>query len=403
MARVGIEDIQKLVYHWPWMGCSGIFFLDGVMDFHPNLLTMKEFGLSTFGVIYREVLHGKNVDDGIKALRYPASNWHKRLLHTEFNTLFKKAKFSIEDVRTPTFDCFFHHLREVLAHREIPSKLEWFKAMYLAYNLALDRNFDTQKSLAIFFNMHTINWPTDDAKQEMKDIFNAFSDLRVVTILRSQLSMFGSATTAGEVQYHGEYDFLHYFKLALDRTALYLNPDDPWLNKRGVIRFEDLKLYPEETTRALCKFLDIPWDTSMLNITANGERRGYQYGGTTIKNEWDTKAVYNLHLDRVSILDYYRLELFKGEYYRPWGYVPHFYHGEKYTWDEIKSLYALPFKSETIFHSPIHRALSLQSRKEIETLIQQIYEGKRPELVDGGGKIPVPWIRPEVGERKLFS
>lgn len=59
--NIEIDDIKKLIFHWPWAGYSGNFFFDGVMDYHPELLTIKEFGLSAFGVIYREILQDKKM------------------------------------------------------------------------------------------------------------------------------------------------------------------------------------------------------------------------------------------------------------------------------------------------------------------------------------------------------
>lgn len=85
-----------------------------------------------------------------------------------------------------------------------------------------------------------------DAKKEIWDLLAQFEDLKIISILRSQLSELRAVMNA-ELHNNGknEYDYIAYFEIALNRTALYIAPDDKWLQKRAVVRFENLKMYPK--------------------------------------------------------------------------------------------------------------------------------------------------------------
>lgn len=400
--NIEIDDIKKLIFHWPWAGYSGNFFFDGIMDYHPELLTIKEFGLSAFGVIYREILQDKTLDDGINLLKQPQTDIQKSLVATEWDTLFKNARFLSEIAHVPDVNIFYEKLKEVLYRKEIPTKIEWFKGIFLAYNLALGRSFYLENPPAIFLNMHTIKWPVVDAKKEIWDLLAQFEDLKIISILRSQLSELGSVMNA-ELYNNGknEYDYIAYFEIALNRTALYIAPDDKWLQKRAVVRFEDLKMYPKETTEVLCDFLGINWDKSMLNTTANGKINGYVYGGTNTQG-WDLKPVYNLHLNVVGYLDLYRLEILKGNYYLPWGYLPKFYDGASFSDDELKNIFALPYKFEKVVNSQKQTEINKAAHKRLNDLIMEVKQQPIPCQENGQLKIPVKWLKPNISDDKLF-
>lgn len=400
--NIKIDDINKLIFHWPWAGYSGNFFLDGIMDFHPELLTIKEFGLSAFGCIYRDVLRNKTVVEGIDLLKHPQTESQKSLVSTEWDTMFKNARFLSDTASVPEIDNFYEKLEEMLSQRLIPTKLEWFKGIFLAYNLALGRSFSAENPPAIFLNMHSIKWPVVDAKKEIWDLLDQFDDLKIISILRSQLGTLGSVMNAESYNNgQSEYDYISYFESILNKTALYADPDDKWYAKRAVVRFEDLKMHLKETTEALCRFLEIHWDKSMLAITANGKINGYVYGGTNTQG-LDLKPVYNLHLNAVGYLDFYRLEILKGNYYLPWGYEPKFYDGVLFSDDELASLFALPFKFEKFVNSEKQIEINKAAHKRLESLIRELKEHPIPCQNNGQEKIPVRWLKPDISDDKLF-
>ena len=79
-----------------------------------------------------------------------------------------------------------------------------------------------------------------------------------------------------------------------------------------------------------------------MQVTANGED-----GGVVDRTRgWDPAPVYKTHLENLSVLDYYRMELLDSEYCTSFGYRPHYYNFEQYSKAELKQLFAVPFKVE---------------------------------------------------------
>ena len=400
MIKYKVDDINKMIFHWPWAGYSGNYFFDGIMDCHPELLTIKEFGLSAYGLIYKEILSGKDIENGIRLIDYPQTDEQKALIEDEFDVLFRKSHFCTCDPIVPSRERFFDELREALEGKTVPSKLEWFKAMFLAYNYALGRTFNIPP--AIFFNMHPMKVSVVECKKEMLDIYDQFEELKIVSVLRSQLSELGSVMQC-EAKLHDEpFDFLKYVEIAINRTALYCSESDKWYKNRGVIRFEDLKLFPKETMISLCDFLGINYNDSMLRVTVNGVDNGYTYAGTNTLG-WSIKPVYDLHANYIGSLDLYRLELLKGKYYEPWGYKAKLYNGKKYTFEEINKLYSLPFTCESFLSSKEQAELNKQGHERLESFLEYVHKNNLWEAVNGkNGKKPVIWLKPKVDDEELF-
>ena len=412
--RIHINEIKKLIFHWQTTGgFSGNSFIDGIMDFHPNLLTIKDFGLSVFGVLYREVLKNKNVFAGIQALKSLKDDPHRENLWKDFNDIFSSTLISGVEPIVPEKELFFDELEKALADFEVPTKTDWFKAMFLAYNYALGRNFPSRIAPAIFFNMHPWHVSVVDCKKEMLDVYEQFHDLKVLSTLRSPLSQLGAGLKGMyfirnnyrdsiETDSSKKNTFLKYIEIVLSRTDLYISPYDKWFFKRAVVRFEDLKLYPRETLEKLCKFLMIPCSKSLFSVTANGVGNSYRLDDN-ITSGFDTKSVYDLHKDYAGVFDFYRLEILKGTYYEPWGYHAKYYDGMNFTDEEIIKLFSLPFKCEQYCTTEELKIENQKARERINEIIPRLHADPIPKCENGENKIPVKWLKPDIDDDKLFS
>ena len=410
--RVQISEIKKLIFHWQCTGgFSGNSFIDGIIDFHPNLLTIKDFGLSAFGILYKEVLKNKNVSAGIQSLKNLKDDLQRQFLYQDFNDIFSDTVISGIEPVVPAKETFFEELEKVLKSYDIPTKVDWFKAMFLAYNYAMGRNFPSRIAPAIFFDLHPWHVSVVECKKEMLDIYEKFPDLKVLSTLRSPLSQFGAGLKGMHFLTKNQdlvgagtssYIFLKYIEIVLSRTDLYISPDDKWFYKRAVVRFEDLKLYPKETLKKLCEFLMIPCDKSLFNVTSNGGGTVYDAGYSQTTG-FDTKPVYDLHKDYAGLFDFYRLEILKGTYYEPWGYHAKYYDGMNFTDEEIIKLFSLPFKCEEYCTTEELKTANAKSRDKIYEIIPKLHADPIPKCEDGTHKIPVKWLKPDVDDDKLFS
>lgn len=149
-----------------------------------------------------------------------------------------------------------------------------------------------------------------------------------------------------------------------------MKDNDPAFPVSCCVRFEDLKLYPKETTEKFCEFLRIPQSESCLHITTNGENSGIVDGTAG----FDVTPVYKTHPEHLSTLDYYRIELLNAKNFQIQGYKLRYYDGTKYTPEDLKKLFDIPFKVETfgLYSSRAENVLGVTMKME---------EPKNPDVV----------------------
>ena len=116
----------------------------------------------------------------------------RQFLYQDFNDIFSDTVISGIEPVVPAKETFFEELEKVLKSYDIPTKVDWFKAMFLAYNYAMGRNFTSRIAPAIFFNPHAWWVSIYESKEEMLDVYDQFPDLKVLSTLRSPLSQLGA-------------------------------------------------------------------------------------------------------------------------------------------------------------------------------------------------------------------
>ena len=182
-----------------------------------------------------------------------------------------------------------------------------------------------------------------------RGLFRGFKYIRYAGVVRSPLGTLGSMTNGlikvGKRSRGWRTSPLGALKSYASGKwhGRYMIKNDPEFPISRLVRFEDLKLYPKETTEKLCEFLRIPWSETCLHITTNGEDSGIVDGTAG----FDITPVYNMHLEHMSTLDYYRIELLNAKNFQVWGYKLKYYDGTKYSPEDLKKLFDIPFKVET--------------------------------------------------------
>jgi hypothetical protein len=236
---------------------------------------------------------------------------------------------------------------------------DWFKAFYLSANSAVGRKFSQRITPAIFYDIHgmvghpqrmkNFNVTNKDFVTMQNEALNGFKYKRYVGVVRSPLGTLGCKhNDTVRDRKRGPFWRISLLEVLKEYASghsyrHYMQESDPAFPISCHVRFEDLKLYPRETTEKLCEFLRIPWSESCLHITTNGEDSGIVDGTAG----FDLKPVYNPHLEYLSTLDYYRIELLNAKNFSVWGYKPKYYDGTKYTAEDLKKLFDIPFKVET--------------------------------------------------------
>ena len=325
-----------------------------ILDSHPSLLTVAFHGLSSFVLVWKIFCEGKFVKDAIDHMRKPNDERETKLLNENLDIALRKSS---KDSRKIFLDKLTNYLNPDKKY----GMSDWFKAFYLSINEAVGRKFNQRIAPAIFWDKHGMNQhgfcrqfniDLKDMNKMEQTVSDGFKHLKRIGVVRSPFTNFGcvygaltrssNPSVAFEIvkRFIQGYEYWCFEKF----YGRYLNSDDPNFEIMRQVRFEDLKLYPQETTEKLCEFLRIPWSETCLHITTNGEDSGFVDGTAG----FDTRPVFNPHSEHLSSFDFYRIELLNFQNFSSvWGYKPKFYDGMKYSREELEKLYAIPFKIET--------------------------------------------------------
>lgn len=351
-APLQIDEIIEIVDSYSIRGYSGTDFFNMILDSHPSLLTIGWHGLSSFTILWKVFCRNKTVKEAVEHLCKPNGKEEVNLKNTNLSHM---LKYKYEE----RLAAFLEGLSLYLNPEKAYSLHDWFKAFYLSANAAVGRKFLQRITPAVYYDEHRINQSKlmvdfEITKKEYvnmkKELWNNFKYKKHVSVVRRALGTLGSITKdnvkSGKLRSSGfRSSPLGTLKSYASGNSYghYIKESDPMFPVSCHVRFEDLKLYPRETIEKLCEFLRIPWSETCLHITTNGEDSGIVDGTAG----FDTRPVYNPHLEHMSTLDYYRIELLNAKNFQVWGYKLKYYDGTKYTAEELEKLFAIPFKVET--------------------------------------------------------
>lgn len=404
--KIKVHEVKRIIVNWFSQTMSGNYFLAGVLDYHKNLLTIKEFGLAGFARLHEKFLKGKSVREAVFALENGQAD---SKVYNEIMFLFK-AGLSDTMMRFPTQEKFFLSLAELFPTDYKPNKIEWFKGLFLAYSYALGRHFKQRVAPAIVFQTHGMGVPV--RREDMYDVYRNFKYFRGITIIRRPTVTLGARVDLFEKEEPGKYNYIEkivefLLKPKGELEGLFLPRKDEFLPNRAAVRFEDLKLYPKATLHSVCKFLGIEWDDMLLSVTANGvEHEMVLDAGKRKVSGFDKAPVYNLHEQSFSPFDYYRMELVMEKQFSFWGYRP-FYHkdGTQYSDDEIRKLFEVHFKCEELHFTKEQFENNIGARKKMFECINDLLKNPIPLEAHGQKMIPLSWIKPDLSllEGELYD
>lgn len=350
---LSVDEIKRVcVFYFTSTHC-GNALIDSLMDSHPNLLTIKEFGLSSFPSFYDNCLKTQSVDSFIANLLENTADKKYLPFFTFFNKIYPSSDAALPDVQE-----FLAQLKLLLKDISQPTKLQWFVAFCLANALSLGRNMHSRIVPAVFHALHSVwNNQPETELGNMLEIYHEFPYVKVFSAVRRP-----DSRIAGEIKYEMKCRELYHLENCDSFSYLFIHCG-AWKNidwrrvyfdehahfsyhQMAVIRFEDVKRAPKETLSRLCSFLNIPWSDMLLRCTHNGAQTIYSDAGTVISDFDPAPLAPEYYRAYLNDFDRYRLELLYAQEYKMWNYTPQFYCGIAYSEQEIKSLYAVPFEFE---------------------------------------------------------
>lgn len=338
-------------------GRSGTIFFDTLMDGHPNILNIGEFGSNVYSwknsyLNQLQYLEGSELV--IEVARHMQAYFTS---HTEKHNLLcnyvnRDGDYEERIYISPTG--FISALAGQLMGKGRVSFTFLFKAIFSAYHNTIGKPYIPGQPYWIFFETHLTDCNTTEYDGLLSP--TEFERFEYLVTIREPVQQVFSIIQLYYQYFMLEKRYGRFRPTALSECfsgslciGLERNVDNQ--NKSiKVIRFEDVKKRTPETMQAVCKWMGIEFDECMLETTINGIEV-YFPSAATDKNKAissrDTTAIDRHDFSKfLSSYDIFRLNLAFQNVQRVYGYncdVPDYHTFSQAFW---KELFQKPFRYE---------------------------------------------------------
>lgn len=328
----GVREINRLIWHTQLSTHNGGDFFNEIFDAHPNLMPLPS-------VMMKDV--EKSIEDWKEALANAKSS--------------KEAAQALMRGNSPAALRVLQELRTM----GTPTDKDIFVAIYLS-NEAVLKNMDPAARItpAVFFQPHfpnivyglnvdaknrTVLKSEEYDKTMQSPIFRGFKYIKTFTPMRRFTTSHGATVKfmykSSQVEAkEGEAQAV--VPDAVSQRVLNRSFMVDWLDRLYadcvLVRFEDAKLNPTATFKALAAFLDLPYTESMTYCSLNGERDPESLEGNDIG--FSTAAIYRTYDEYVNDAERIYIEYFLRDAYEAYGYDFHYYDGQPMTLEQVKEL-----------------------------------------------------------------
>lgn len=349
------ERLENIVL-FSSMGRSGTMFFDMLMDGHPNVLNIG--GIGTFAPLKSAYLNQLQYLEGtelvIETARHMQAYLASQVVHQNLLAHYRNSDGEFEERIYISPAKFVSSLSGMLMGQGYVSFGFLFKAIFAAYHNAIGKPYIPGQTYWIFFETHRTDCDTTEYDGLL--LPRDFKRLEHWVIIREPVQQFFSAVQHlhqrlvlekmdGSAWIQGYYEcFSGSLGIGLERNT------DHHGKVIKVLRFEDAKRQTYETMRAVCKWMDIEFDKSMLETTINGIVVYFPSAVTDKKktiSARDTTAVDRHDFSaQLSAYDVFRLNFAFQNVKRAYGYdcdMPD-YRGFSETF--LEELFQEPFRYE---------------------------------------------------------
>ncbi len=376
------EEIQNVVI-FNHMSNSGSFYLEQLLDGHPDILTLP-YSTHVFGLVYEhrlKYLEGTEllIEMGAQMFGYFHSAYgHLSCVKNNKFALIMDEKGQFMDDVLIHPDDFMRQLQIQFAGRKISltSFGDMMKIYAAAYNNCLGRK-KRDTSYWLFYHMHKTNYDVADTYEYFhKDEFSRIENLIIIREPVQQCySYVRRMIIKGKdnIILTKDADFIHTIKCEMG-----LN-----LEKRKgidcvkVIRFEDLKFRSEETMRSLCDWMKIPYSDILSSTTTNGYEVYFPVftaDGVKYITGNDTTTVGEKNFsEALTVWDEARLNMIYSKFKKAYGYendVPEFTEFDEAALEQILQK---DFKFASIAQEVLDEYGRPEDKYDINEFIKKMY------------------------------
>lgn len=322
---IHLREITRLIWHVQFSTHNGGDLFNEVFDSHPNLLVLPSIMLSNIEECVKKINDGLDSVGNLQTAMEGLACWNKPYLAEE---LYRMKGRTAKDTMVALF------LTEELAVSGLDPAARIAPAVFfqphfnnIVYNLRANedgaailesKNYDEIRNSPVFQNFKYIK---------------TFTPLRRPTTSHGATVRFMYLSALESVEQKDEPKAVVSDAISerVFNRSFMIDPEDRLYKDSVLVRFEDGKLNPKATFRALAAFLDLPYTESMT-YCSQGEIRD-PHGET---KGFDPAPVYKTYDDYVNDAERYYIEFFLRDAYEHYGYSFHYYDGAPV--DEKKAL-----------------------------------------------------------------
>ena len=324
-------------------GRSGSFFLQSLLDGHPNLIALPPYLPQTYYEFWRAYGHltaSKLIDEfaDYYATLFDARNPCKSPIPGGPNTGENCGLVSMGPEQNEVLGVdrgkFMDSLKNIIGPEKTISRKFFYQAIHVAYTEALERpGVDPHPIMMV--QLHAPH------PERMREILEDFPETKFLQAIRQPLQTLGSI-------------FESYYKddpkeSGLTMKGILLEADLSFVKPEcfRAVRLEDLHQASRETLQKICRWLGIPWDDVLLKSTFDGKQWWNVKGGPRISG-FSNKTMAKQHGSYITGFDRFRFNILLAEKYRIWNYSYAPWHLNIVTRIFVLPLLFIPFKMELL-------------------------------------------------------
>ncbi|MFW5650255.1 MAG: hypothetical protein ACOCNC_02565 [Acetivibrio ethanolgignens] len=301
-------------------GCSGNVFMRGVLDNHPDMLQITEYGLLNENLYWCCILLSQVPSEQM---------WD----------LFVEMFQAEGGVSLLCPEKFQNTMERLLAEKESFTSQELFVMFHIAYASMWKEDIGNIGEKVIYWEPHMISRAV---------VENSFArwlqadgvSLHVMDVSRNVITASGS-----RVRNDLRAQFLNIKTSGIFHILKYHPFDEKNLlwAERIPMRFEDIKCHPKRELGRLCDILGISWSDTLLDTTKYGKSDAF-YNGNELVTGFNLRPVYDQSEEYFSAFDRFKIALINAPWQRTHGYP--YEDILKFTRRQLQSIFEQPFRFE---------------------------------------------------------
>lgn len=335
---------------------NGNVFLKGILDGHPNIILMPYNFLDENLFVYCICLSIEKAEDICRVFQ-----------------LMLRQNMNEEQILSvfPLWKTFEDSMERWLSLQDKYTSQELFLIFHLAYAEMISgkRIADLSQSI-IYFDSH---WtPLAERYFLAKWLESENVDTQIISVHRDNVAWFASTYKTCLGINEEEMELARETLEWIYQKKLEYKPKQVNYKycKEFEVRFEDLKLNPEEELLKICKQLKIPWSDTMLRTTLYGKAHSLW----NVK-DFDLRPLINKHETFWSEFDRFRLCLIMSAHQKKYGY---FYEDcMRFSRGELQEMFLKEFRFQSKLQFKSEREKSSYYLWAQEFIRWQLYENRK--------------------------